>query len=235
MNKTLLNLLFILISFLGISQEKVYWKRYVQDSTSEYKWANQINRLVGPKYAFVGSSYFETSIKGQELVIAEVYDTSKSFDSATKGIFIFQVKNSSLVTLGKPVEYKQDYGGPNILVKSDSLLMVDGLVNGGETLIYKFNSSLSEYLLSSIEKMEFVYRKGEFGKTGRFKGKEVNRIYEVNKKTLTIESEEYSDGIQDSTKSTKKVIHKKLPYNISLYLKDMKSPSSKEYDIFLDP
>ena len=82
MNKSILCLTFILISFVGLTQENDYLKPFIQDSAKDCIWANQIDRLVSPRYilmTFALSLCEEIKINGKDLLtdLTHIYQQPK--------------------------------------------------------------------------------------------------------------------------------------------------------------
>ena len=238
MNKIVLSLIFILISFVGLAQQKTHWKNDLQDSTKDHIWANQINRIVNPKYVLLKKNYnysfydyTDINNDGQKEIIATVSDTIERDADAIpfNKIFIFKITNKTLEILDSSGEYEVDGRGPQISVNSDSLIITHGFHHGYDELIYEWNNAKNKYLLATIVNFEIE----PFSKKGVDYTKYYTQTYEVSNKTLTMETEVFISENEKKIQSNKKIIPKKLPSTLSLLLKDLKDPS--EYDDLLDP
>ncbi len=154
MNKSILCLTFILISFVGLAQTKVYWKSVIQHSTKIYRWANQINRLVSPSYVLLKedraySSYNSIDIDkdGQKEIIVSVSDTTKlgSTDDPSTKIYVFKIIQNRLEIIDSSAEYEVDGRGPQIGVHSNELSIIHSFHRGYNKLSYLWNSAKNKY------------------------------------------------------------------------------------------
>ena len=235
MNKILLSLIFIVISFVGLAQESDSSKSVVPKTALQLKRINEINKFVNPKYSLLDSFYDETLINGLDLIIAVVSDTSERVgkDVPFNKIFVFKIKNSQLEMLDTSAEYEKYNFGPTISVDSDSLVVSDNVHRGSNSLTYKWDSTTNEYLLSKMEYESF----GSVRRRGVDYMYNSDVIYDV-KKQISIEDDyeepEDYEGVaihsKNKSHSKIKITHKKLPSTISLKLRDMEDPSN--YDVY---
>ena len=221
MNKILLLMTFILISYLGLCQDINFWKKYIQDSTIEFKWAREINRFISPRYVLLNSTYSfynEVILNGQKAIITIVSDTMKNeLNSYTnKKIFVFLEKNGKLKIIDSSSQFETGTKGPVISIKSDSLLINNSDKRETSHLIYKWNRDNRYTLvlmnLSSSSPIE-----------------PYNLTYDVNNELLSkyVFEHKVDEGKKQSIRkkqSDKLIIHKKLSSNISLNLNDFKDP-----------
>ena len=239
MNKSILCLTLILISVVGLAQEKVYWKSVLQDSTKDCKWANQINRLVSPRYVLLAgeshSFYEEVIIGGQKLVIAAVSDTIhyEAYDDANNKIFVFSIKDRKLNITDSSAEYQQDGFGPQVEIHADSLVIIHAHHLGSETLIYKWDSQVNKYLLSLIESSSLESYRKHPGLNDYW---HYSQVYDIKKQVLIVKSGNRQDKHAEDIWSKERSIPKKCPSTFLLKLRNMKDPSDYEvYGKLLDP